>query len=302
MDRMCGQIDPMALVLVASKSGSAGPSTGSGPERHGSPGGPSPGSATRGRRSGRWPAYEGRVDAVDFRSDHSSRGRRRFRGLSSSSGREGLSRSDRWNRRRGRSPPRSGNGGRPPGPRRKSRRPNRGAPPNRPPPRPGPGRGGSVNRFPQAAHSPTSRPSSPVENRSGAPHCRHGRPRGAASSNRGRPSAGPGRPSDFSTYTVVVSHSGQIAASEPWSPSRNFRGEPQSSHSGPPSSTSVGPSSASSPPRSAAFVAPRWEDTVDPSTNANSFAQAGQVPVRSRTSCCSSSIEAPQSGHVFVMR
>ena len=72
-----------------------------------------------------------------------------------------------------------------------------------------------MNRFPQESHSPTTIPSSPVENRRGAPHWRHGRARGPCPSDRGGLSRSAKRPSGFRTNTVVVSHSAQTASIAP---------------------------------------------------------------------------------------
>ena len=160
-----------------------------------------------------------------------------------------------------------------------------------------------MNRFPHASHSPTSMPSSPVENRRGAPHFRHGRPRGIPPSSRSGCSRSLSGLADsrFGTKMVVVSQSAQTASIDPPLPSRNDSGDPHSSHSGPPSvpSPADGPS-----PEGAAGPAggvPRRDETVVPSTNANSFAHEGQVPVRRRTSRCSKSIEVPHSGQELVM-
>lgn len=166
-----------------------------------------------------------------------------------------------------------------------------------------------MNRFPHDSHSPTSIPSSPVENRRVAPHFRHGRPRGASASNlsgRSRSRSNFGSRSSFGasrwgTKTVVISQSAQTASSEPFLPSRNARGAPHSSHSGPPSTPAI-----ATAPGSAGDVAPegpraRREETVVPSTNANSFEHDGQVPVRRCTSRSSKSIEVPQSGQEPVM-
>ena len=160
-----------------------------------------------------------------------------------------------------------------------------------------------MKRFPHASHSPTSMPSSPVENRRGAPHFRQGRPRGIPPSNRsGRSRSLSGlADSRLGTKTVVVSQSAQTTSIDPPLPSRKASGAPHSSHSGPPSV----PSLAGAPsPEGAAGPdggVPRRDETVVPSTNANSFAHEGQVPVRRRTSRCSKSIEVPHSGQELVM-
>lgn len=164
-----------------------------------------------------------------------------------------------------------------------------------------------MNRFPHDSHSPTSIPSSPVENRRGAPHFRHGRLRGASASNlsglsrsnfgasRSRSSFGAPR---CGTKIVVISQSAQTASREPFLPSLNESGAPHSSHSGPPSPTTATTSEGSVPPAGARA---RRAETVDPSTNAYSFEHDGQVPVRRCTSRSSNSIEVPQSGQELVM-
>ena len=225
--------------------------------------------------------------------------RRRFRRRSSSSRLGGRPRSELRNGLPPRSPPRPRYGGRPPEYDRNSRRPYRGPPraSGRPPP---PSlRRGKVNRFPHASHSPTRLPSSPVEKRRGAPHLRHGLPRGAPESNLsdGSRSCSARKRSRWGTNTVVVSQSGQIASSEPLGPWRNERGDPHVSHSGPSSAIDPSPFAEAG----AGGGEPRREATLVPSTNANSFAHEGQVPVRSRTSRCSKSIEEPHSGQEFFM-
>lgn len=158
-----------------------------------------------------------------------------------------------------------------------------------------------MNRLPQESHCPTKSPSSPVENRSGAPHLRQGRPRDVSESNRpGRSPSSRGGPR-FGTKIVVVSHSGQVTSREPWPPSRTDNGEPHSSHSGFPAAASSIPSSGSGPVAPPAGGDPKRPETVAPSTNANSFAHDGQTPVRSRTSCCSNSIDSPHSGQELVI-
>ena len=161
-----------------------------------------------------------------------------------------------------------------------------------------------MKRFPHAVHSPTTCPSSSVENRRGAPHWRHGRARGAPASKRslGRSPLSSRAASRFRTKTVVVSQSGQLASIVPPRPSRNVRGEPHSLHSGPsPAIFSPVASPSSDPAMAAKGGAPKRAATAVPSTNANSFAQVGQVPVLRRTSCSSSSIAAPQAGQEFAM-
>ena len=160
-----------------------------------------------------------------------------------------------------------------------------------------------MNRFPHDSHSPTSIPSSPVENRRVAPHFRHGRPRGASASNlsgrsRSRSNFGASR---WGTKTVVISQSAQIASSVPFWPSRNARGAPHSSHSGPPSAPAVRTAPASEPGAPSDGPGVSREETVVPSTKANSFEQDGQVPVRRCTSRSSNSIEVPQSGQELLM-
>ena len=155
-----------------------------------------------------------------------------------------------------------------------------------------------MNRFPHDSHSPTRLPSSPVENRRGAPHFRHGRPRGGPeSSERGaRSRKRSGRPAArWGTKIVVVSQSAQTTSRDPPEPSRKASGAPHVSHSGPPAVRSnaaelSSEGSAVSDPDGAR------RETVLPSTNANSLAQDGQVPVRRWTSRSSNSIELPHSG------
>lgn len=158
--------------------------------------------------------------------------------------------------------------------------------------------------MPQESHSPTKRPSSPVVNRSGAPHLRQGRPRGAApseNSRRGsRRRSGSGSASaDSGRRTVVVSHSPHTARTDPPRPARNVRTEPHSSHSGASSATSIGAPTGVAPELSGAGA--RWWESVEPSTKANSFWQAGQVPVRNDTALSENSISTPHAGHEFVM-
>lgn len=170
-----------------------------------------------------------------------------------------------------------------------------------------------MNRFPQESHSPTRFPSAPVENRRGAPHLRQGRPRGTSESNRAGRSGRPGRSGRSSgtrsslgaarcgTKTEVVSQSAHTTSMDPPLPSRNARGAPHTSHSGPLSSPWPSVGAVSDGVAEPEEGDGRREETPAPSTNANSFAQEGHVPVRRSTSRRSNSMEVPQSGQELVM-
>lgn len=158
-----------------------------------------------------------------------------------------------------------------------------------------------MNLLPQESHSPTSSPSSFVEKRSGAPHWRHGRPRApplGPRSSRVPPRRGERNPaSSRGTNSVDVSHSGQLASSDPSERARKRRVDPHSAHSGP-----GGPSTSASSEGSSASVRAATPTGIDaPARNVNSCPHEEQVPVRSRTSRSVYSTVEPQSGQLDVM-